>query len=632
MPPKKKAPPAAHVASEVAEVSPTQDELDNLDAAMAQCNLSEVEAPVVAPPTPRFPTPSPSAPSPAANAIAPKPADVIPTRTLRSGKVYQAASRKATPAQTPPPTLHTSSLPESSLAVGGSPSGLSSLESLLLTVPQAGEIILDNLRFIHLTLLAASSRSLWYFIYTHPTLWQTFNLRPLTSSTLLKLRTRLPYPLTNRGQDPRTAFLAERLLREFSTEGDVQYILGRGNGMSQTALAGEVSWRMLKRLVDLGTLPKHVILDREWLAHFELQHALLRLIASAHGLEKLEIIFSPPMDAELRGSKKHRAEEKSVKVGRHFTMLHNFMKAVVDKLPAGSPGLRNLLIHCDPSNILPQMDDPALLIAIQRLTEIIVLCKKSGIHLNLDICNSCAPDTTAEEILAMIASAPPPPYTAKKNNPVRFWQEGVGKNMEFGEIPEEGGRICEACGVFDKEAACEGCLGKRVCIDCAAYQCHECIQIPKTAESSEVNQHGTYKCNRCHLDRDDTNILSCAACGIFENISNTLLSFCYLCKTWKCRSCDENEHCAQRENCNICKRMEYETDSPECCEDCGRHESRSCENCLNGVCASCRATSPLFEKTNKLHFRPGVWQHREARASMPQGSMMPLECARMRRM
>ena len=114
------------------------------------------------------------------------------------------------------------------------------------------------------------------------------------------------------------------------------------------------------------------------------------------------------------------------------------------------------------------MDDPALLPAIQNLTEIIVLCKKMNIHLNLGLCSFCAPDTTAEEILAMIASAPPPPHTAK-NNPVLFWQKEKDKTLEFGEIPEEGGRKCETCGVFDTEAVCNGCLWKRVCEDCAAY-------------------------------------------------------------------------------------------------------------------------------------------------------------------
>ena len=33
-----------------------------------------------------------------------------------------------------------------------------------------------------------------------------------------------------------------------------------------------------------------------------------------------------------------------------------------------------------------------------------------------------------------------------------------------------------------------------------------------------------------------------------------------------------------------------------------------------------------MEKTNKLQFKSGAWEPREARASLPQGSMMPRDC------
>ncbi|KAI5782380.1 hypothetical protein DFH27DRAFT_579254 [Peziza echinospora] len=509
--------------------------------------------------------------------------------------------------------------------------GLSPLENLLITVPHASDIILENLCLINYTFLAATSRSLWYFIHTHSHFRKIFNLRPYTASSVFALKTKRPQYVYPDDEEIRT-FVSGEYMNILSRHA-IKFILG--NSLNDVQLVGQVAWRLLKRFIDVGNYPRHIIVENEWLGEIELQRILAKCIARECGLEVLEVNAFPHVDDREKWGKIYfqRPNPKVPKVVRHFVVLSEFMNGIVMNLPSRGPGLKKLILNFNLESLLPSLRCRRAMPVFRDLMEIMMNCKILKIDLNIGLCNSCSSDFTVEEIIAMIDAAPP--RHTRKQNPFLLWQEENRNSVHIGEVPDIG-RYCDDCGITDSEPICTVCLSNQKCERCRIYQCSKCRDIELSQLQtgfdpiipSNPAQYNTFNCTSCTRTFDTSNIPSCAICGDpWET-----LTYCFLCQQGVCGVCEKQEQRTTAQNCNLCNEMldddehvyiNYMLGLPD---GCGKHEYLSCENCLNTVCIACRSFSPLIEKTNELPHEPSFGDRREARASMRKGSMMPKEC------
>ncbi|KAI5786475.1 hypothetical protein DFH27DRAFT_575641 [Peziza echinospora] len=548
------------------EAGPTSEELDELEAAMARLDVTKSGW------SPLPPAFSLDAANTSVEAI---PSTGSSARKLRSGKVY------------------TSTSPAHDKQASSATTVLSLFENLLLTAPPASDSIFHHLSLVHSTILASCSRFLWHFIYGHPYVWQTFNLRPFTATSLYDRRLRtfpqhmyLKNVLQKRQQYDhwRAGELMDYLIKDSKNHSGVGYILGDGAANLTTEQVGEIACKILGRVADVGIIsyPRHIIVENKWLSKVDMQSVLARFIVSKHGLETLEVNILPA--AGEKWTYLAMPKDSPVATARYLGVLSAFLKGVGEKMvegPAGS-GLGKLIINYNSYYFVPEMKrtpfhrPPKALLpshppALRDLMEILLWCQSKNVSINIGLCKSCAPEVTAADVIAMVDG--PEPLNLEKLNPVWEWESGKKEWLEVGEVPD-GGRECDDCGLFEKDPACEKCLKRRTCATCGKYSCIPCdeslierlrarIRQKEQDEGegdededdedapSSISEYEPDECNMCHRKVDAENLPKCCICN---NIWRSTL-VCYLCKQSMCDPCGYKLQYAARRNCRSCRNL-----------------------------------------------------------------------------